>query len=333
MNFTHYDVLPQICKALKEAGAEEQVFFETNFPPNSADMLDYKGFSEIYACLRSDTRNEFLRIMQKLCSASHVTSVQLGVSSHAVDDSLVSAVADYIRSTLTLQKLHLILYCDPAFLVPRNGFLKAIILSLAQNASVKELHMKVPEMENEEIDLLARTVKSLQNIQRMYFVPERARDANRFFSVLSEDIASNYTLLSLTVDVSVDEVQAARDWFLVWDTTRRNSGLLNRAALFVSGTRCDRPCGEAVEWMCRHPALPQRVVELASVNEAQAAAKVRDAVKALEDMNQYMRLTGVVSRCVVCLPSRDGSAQLDDLNEDCWRVIRRYLLLADVRIP
>ncbi|KAH7969521.1 hypothetical protein HPB52_019238 [Rhipicephalus sanguineus] len=33
---------------------------------------------------------------------------------------------------------------------------------------------------------------------------------------------------------------------------------------------------------------------------------------------------------VECHPRDDGRMQLDDLNEDCWRMVRRHLMLDDV---
>ncbi|KAL1473754.1 hypothetical protein MTO96_038496 [Rhipicephalus appendiculatus] len=35
-NFTNYHLLPRVCSVLRGAGAEQQVFFETDFPPNNA---------------------------------------------------------------------------------------------------------------------------------------------------------------------------------------------------------------------------------------------------------------------------------------------------------
>ncbi|XP_037509954.1 uncharacterized protein LOC119386745 [Rhipicephalus sanguineus] len=328
-NVTYYHLLPRVCSVLREAVAEQQVFFETNFPPNSADMLDYKGFSEIFASLRSDTRSEFSRIMHKLPSASHITSVQLEISMHTIDAALSTRIADYIRHSTTLKKLQLFLFCDPLY-VPRSSCWADIVTSLSQNGSVKELHVKLPNIEVQDTGRLAHAVKSNKNMQRVYLVPERSRDASAFFKVLAEDVRENLTLLSVVVDVSLDDEEVARDWFVVWDAMRRNSGRLRHAALFVSGHRCDRACAEALEWMPLHPALPEQVAELSSVHESDAIVMIRDALKSLQDMHEFMRLAGVVSRRVSCQWREDERVQLSDLNEDCWGRVRGYLRLSDV---
>ncbi|XP_075535509.1 uncharacterized protein LOC142571105 [Dermacentor variabilis] len=329
-NVTYYHFLPSICSALKEVGAEKQVFFETNFPPESADMLEYTGFSEMYACLRSDTISEFSRIMRRLPSASHVTSVHLVIAKHTMDSLMSSLIADYIRGSVALKNLHLILFSDPSLYLPRTCWTD-ILTSLSQNVSVTELHVEVPDMEERDTEMLAQTVKSSKNMQRVYFVPESSHVACAFFKVLSKGITKNHTLLSVVVDASLGDKQAERDWFEVWDTMRRNSGLLRRAALFLSGDRCDWACAEALESMCLHPALPEQVAELSSVSEDDARVMIREAVNSLEDMHNFMRLAGVVRQRVSCYSSEDGGALLSDLNEDCWREVRGYLRLADIQ--
>ncbi|KAH7964841.1 hypothetical protein HPB49_001862 [Dermacentor silvarum] len=303
-NVTYYHLLPNICSALREAGAEKQVFFETNFPPDSADMLEYTGFSEIYACLRSDTVSEFSRIMHRLPSANHVTSVQLGIAKHTMNSLMSTLIANYIRGSVTLKNLHLILFSDPSLYVPRTCWTD-IVTSLSQNVSVKELHVEVPDMEEQDTEVLARTVKSSKNMQRVYFVPESSHVACTFFKVLSKGIAENRTLLSVVVDASLDDKQAAKEW----------------------------ACAEALESACLHPALPEQVAELSSVSEVDALVKIRDAVISLQDMHNFMRLAGVVRKRVSCHRSEDGGAQLSDLNEDCWREVRRYLTFADIQYP
>ncbi|KAL1473753.1 hypothetical protein MTO96_038495 [Rhipicephalus appendiculatus] len=247
---------------------------------------------------------------------------------HAIDEALSSRIADYIRHSTTLKKLQLALFCDPSLYVPRNSCWADIVASLSQSGSLKELHVMLPNIEGQDNGMLAQAVKSNKNIHRVFFEPERSLDASDFFRVLAEGVRENLTLLSVVVDVSLDDKEIARDWFIVWDTMRRNSGRLRHAALFVSGNRCDRACAEALEWMHLHPALPEQVAELSLVHEGDAVVMIRDAVKSLEGMHDFMRLAGVVSRRVSC--QRREEAQLNDLNEYCWRRVRGYLRLSDV---
>ncbi|KAL3222947.1 hypothetical protein MRX96_049887 [Rhipicephalus microplus] len=50
------------------------------------------------------------------------------------------------------------------------------------------------------------------------------------------------------------------------------------------------------------------------------------------DLNTYMRLTGVVKKRVECYDCEDGSLRLDQLYDECWLHIRRFLLIEDVLI-
>ncbi|KAL1430288.1 hypothetical protein MTO96_015168 [Rhipicephalus appendiculatus] len=46
-----------------------------------------------------------------------------------------------------------------------------------------------------------------------------------------------------------------------------------------------------------------------------------------------MRVAGVVKDRVSCDRREDGHLQLDDLNEDCWSLVRRHLKVEDVKDP
>ncbi|KAL1478559.1 hypothetical protein MTO96_034992 [Rhipicephalus appendiculatus] len=78
--------------------------------------------------------------------------------------------------------------------------------------------------------------------------------------------------------------------FAIYEATRRNSDLLSAAAAFPKPTEVDRTAS----------------------------------------LDAYMRITGVVKDRVVCHPRDDGRTQLDDLSEDGWQMVRRFLLLDDV---
>ncbi|KAL1477258.1 hypothetical protein MTO96_035883 [Rhipicephalus appendiculatus] len=59
---------------------------------------------------------------------------------------------------------------------------------------------------------------------------------------------------------------------------------------------------------------------------------IRSRLRSVEGLHDFMRLTGVVKECVTCAPPVDGCRmQLQDLNDDCWRLVRRYLSFDDVK--
>ncbi|KAH7969183.1 hypothetical protein HPB52_015628 [Rhipicephalus sanguineus] len=63
---------------------------------------------------------------------------------------------------------------------------------------------------------------------------------------------------------------------------------------------------------------------------AEIGGMVDRHLKRTASLDKYMRITGVVKEQVVCHPRHDGCTQLDDLHEDCWEMVRRYLMLDDV---
>ncbi|KAL1468267.1 hypothetical protein MTO96_041605 [Rhipicephalus appendiculatus] len=59
---------------------------------------------------------------------------------------------------------------------------------------------------------------------------------------------------------------------------------------------------------------------------------VRSRLTGVDGLHDFMRLTGVVKERVTCAPSVDGCCiQLQDLGNDCWRLLRRYLSFGDVK--
>ncbi|KAL1478290.1 hypothetical protein MTO96_035140, partial [Rhipicephalus appendiculatus] len=89
----------------------------------------------------------------------------------------------------------------------------------------------------------------------------------------------------------------------------------------------------ALEQVWRHAGLLQELAEQQSLSVAQVASIIRRGLRSIESLHDFMRLARVVQHSVVCEPCHDGRPQLDDLNEDCWRLVRRYLVLDDVGQP
>lgn len=80
--------------------------------------------------------------------------------------------------------------------------------------------------------------------------------------------------------------------------------------------------------MIDHPALPEEIATLVSVSETEAGAMARRSLGNMQNMLLFMRLAGVVRNDLVFDPL---GPRLDVLNEDCWRHVRSYLKLDDVK--
>ncbi|KAL1470264.1 hypothetical protein MTO96_024433 [Rhipicephalus appendiculatus] len=87
----------------------------------------------------------------------------------------------------------------------------------------------------------------------------------------------------------------------------------------------------AVDRVARYPALLDEVASTDKLHKAELAFLVRDHLMATQSMDGFMRFVGVVKERVVCHLDEDGHLRLDDLNEDCWSLVRRYLVTDDVK--
>ncbi|KAL3206558.1 hypothetical protein MRX96_010627 [Rhipicephalus microplus] len=83
--------------------------------------------------------------------------------------------------------------------------------------------------------------------------------------------------------------------FAVWDTTRRNFGLVASASQFLAGAECVRVIASSLERVYRHRALLEELAEAEDVSVDELVAKLRPRVKAFESMYDFMRIAGVVN--------------------------------------
>ncbi|KAH7985072.1 hypothetical protein HPB52_024327 [Rhipicephalus sanguineus] len=157
-------------------------------------------------------------------------------------------------------------------------------------------------------------------------------NATGFVVALSEVISDNYNLVEVSLYSLDVDAEATRSWFTIMDTTRRNSGLVNRAVVFKQSCPLDWYTATALEKVSRHPALLKVLAEKEGIAACDVARMVRSRLCSVDGLHDFMRLSGVVKERVTCVPPiGDSSKQLADLHIDCWRVLRRYLSFDDVK--
>ncbi|KAH9370878.1 hypothetical protein HPB48_020717 [Haemaphysalis longicornis] len=54
-------------------------------------------------------------------------------------------------------------------------------------------------------------------------------------------------------------------------------------------------------------------------------------LEGLQNLKNFMQISGLVKQRVVCHVDSSGWLQLDDVDEYSWLSVRKYLRLADVR--
>ncbi|KAH9375853.1 hypothetical protein HPB48_014555 [Haemaphysalis longicornis] len=290
----------RLCAALKETGADKKVSFSTSFTEKEFDERSAcKAFSSVVVSARNDNREAVFRILERLPSLGHITCLHLNFEIQvSLDGVLSSFLATFLGATRTLKNLELSASWDMLLYDCQEGLMDG----LARNTSLREVRIQVEEVRNNFpafSEPLANAISTSKNISRVYLgAPDYAERA--FFQSLSRGIADNYTLLSVTV-------------------------------LGYRYSKFKRRSGLALERMHSHPELVEEVAKVEEVDQAQAAAMVRDGLRSMEGLHQFMRLAGVVRKQVSCHAREDGRTQLDALNEDCWIAVRRYLKLHDIK--
>ncbi|KAH7943775.1 hypothetical protein HPB52_011417 [Rhipicephalus sanguineus] len=258
----------------------------------------------------------------------HFTSLSLELCE--ADQRWFSALAKYVRATTVLRELRLAV-SSPVDAAPLSCW-TLLFDSISANTSVADLSISCSDnlMCNER---LATTIGLSRYITRVSYKMSRERgDPTSFILPLSEAIADNYNLLEVHLSSGQVGVEARRGLFTIRETTRRNSSLVECAAGFNQTTSPDWYTANALEKVLRHPALMRELAELEGIAACEVARMIRSRLRSVEDLHDFMRITGVVKRCVTCYPPADGcSVQLQDLNDDCWRLLRRYLSFDDVK--
>ncbi|XP_065301615.1 uncharacterized protein [Dermacentor albipictus] len=325
-----YHSMPTVYGILEETpGVGRLVFFKRLNPLSSSDTM-WNEPSQCHAWLFHNTRDVFSAILRQLPSLSHVTCAQLRISADLLDQATSATITSYVRTTHTLKKLCLGCFSLEAGADNAVGFWSDVIESLAANTSLTTVALKPRYITESAIQSLANVIKSSRNIHTVQIDFEESADADAFVRALSAGLAEMYVLLGIILSGYCDS-RVPREWFTVRDTVRRNSCLVALAAEFVSGHRRDRYCAGALERVHSHPALLGQVAQLASVGDVDAAALVREALESIQGIHAFMRLAGVVKERVRCRPGTEaGGAQLDGLDDSCWRLVRRYLRLDDV---
>lgn len=327
----NYHTMPSMYQVLADAPeAGRLVFFKRLNPLSNADTV-WNEASQCHAWLFHNTRDVFSQIMRQLPSLGHVTIAQFRVSADLLDRMTSSAMSSYIRTTRSLKKLCLTCFSLEGGADNAVCFWSDFVESIAANATLTTLAVKPRYFTARAIRSFANVLKSTRNIHTVHVEFEESAHGDSFVQTLSAGLTETYVLLGVYLSGYCGS-RVPREWFTVRDTVRRNSCLVALAAEFVSGLRCDRYCAGALERMHDHVALPERVAQLSSVSEADASALIRGALRSIQGIHDFMRLAGVVKDRVQCVPgTAEYRPQLDSLDDNCWRHVRRYLLLDHVR--
>ncbi|KAL1446785.1 hypothetical protein MTO96_028731 [Rhipicephalus appendiculatus] len=320
--YRDYATQPPVLEALAKTDSSGRVSFGS-YAPRTADvgLMRFRAFSgiKIYG-----ERTVNVNALQRLPLFNHFTSITIGL--FELDERLFYLAASYIRSTTVLRKLSL-LVTNPAGDAPSSWW-TLLFESISANTSIADIYFAGSD-DFSYAGHLARIVALSRCITRASY---SEKIPNGFVLPLSKAISSNYNILKVGLpSYAIMDAEARRCWFTIRETTRRNSDLVELACAFNQTTVPNWYTAHALEKVSRHPALVRELAEKEGIAADEAARMIRCRLRSVDGMHDFMRLTGVVKERVTCMPPvGDCGVQLQDLNDDCWRLLRRYLSFDDV---
>ncbi|KAH9383346.1 hypothetical protein HPB48_024561 [Haemaphysalis longicornis] len=255
-----------------------------------------------------------------------VTEVKLKLNWITVNHESASVIAEFIKASNILTRLELDLTSQERgaeISEVRRTILKAVL----RNSSIKDLDLWYPDCTVPDAVELAYAIGESKSICCLNLCI--SSDAGLLFlSHIFPSISCNYTLVRVHVTRIPHLGEAVYHRLL--SVAARNRHLVARAAKFAAGST-SRACAEAMECVSSNPALVDELCELASADEIEACRMITHRLEGLQDLDNFMHISGVVKRRVVCQMYINGALQLDDVDRYSWHCVRKYLRLADVQ--
>ncbi|KAH8030613.1 hypothetical protein HPB51_010547 [Rhipicephalus microplus] len=318
----------EISRAMRDTGVRECFFFSSPcYVENPCvELMGCKDLSNVAIHASVFTNSDSFRTtLHVLPSCTHVTSLSITVWEELFDWNAMNAlISQYIAATTVLKELSLTIFREIRDHVNHNE--SVLVRALAINKSIRRLHIDRLCFNESEAQALADILQSTRTMCYFSYYPEDWQYTTLLFQKLSTNFSSNYTILGLNGYIhQVDH----HDLFILDDVVHRNVSLVARAAHFVTGTR-HRYLAAAVELVHFNPGLVESVRKLASIDEDEALSRIKNSLKSFSELDDFMRLAGVVKHGVSCHRRDDGQKQLVDIGRDCWLWIRQYLTVGDI---
>ncbi|KAH7951422.1 hypothetical protein HPB52_008945 [Rhipicephalus sanguineus] len=320
----------ELCRLLLESGVWERFFFARPHlvEDPAVTLTECKELSGV--TINTDTPrglDSLHTALRLLPSCSHVTSLTLDLRRQCMNGDVISLMAQYFTSTTVLRNLKVILFSSTSNTMYRPE--RALMQALFFNKSIRKLYMTGVDFDEIEIQMLVDKLQASRTLYDLTFYPYDWMSTVLLIRKLSPNVSTNYRLLSIQVHKYIVDLVSHRELFTVNDVIGRNLSLVTRAAHFVVGTR-NRYCAAAAELVHSNPGLVAKVQALASVDENEASSRIETSMKSFSELDDFMRMAGVVKYSVTCHRRDDGQLQLTDLNRDCWLYVRQHLKIGDI---
>ncbi|KAH7978829.1 hypothetical protein HPB49_006895 [Dermacentor silvarum] len=335
MHLPAREQLEEICHMIRHSHMAEKVIIkDISVTYDNLDLLPEcpEVTSVTVSSVQLIGRDHFYRAFTDVLVACHtLKKLHVCVHSYLFDHDLETAMATYVTGATALRNFELHVYVNT-----HEREMEDVYVSEAPEsplAKALSLHPSLVKISVRELRLNERDSRSLAeaslgstSITQVTFAALGTIGNKAFLRFVMPRIERNYRLLRLSLPAC-----EGRDSELAFirNITRRNSSLVTRAARFVMGEQ-DAYCARAIELVSGHAALVDMVCERAAVEAGEAAAMIRRALglPCLTSLSGFMKLAGVVKHRVECVAGRGRT--LDQLHEDCWLHIRKYLKVVDI---
>ncbi|KAK8763384.1 hypothetical protein V5799_034012 [Amblyomma americanum] len=254
-------------------------------------------------------------LFDALASSSHVRTLKVAIDTRS--QARRAALCSLLRANRSFRSITISLQND------QGQCVQELLDALEANRNISELVIDAFDLEMQTIESLSDFFARNRTIIK-FKLPFLTPDTYRIVENLSRGMMMNPLIVEFeTCLFSTDD----RATYFISQMLRRNRSVLNRAVDFVVLHCNDKRAAEAFELFRGKPCLLDKVTETSGKTESEAQFAIASARNCLLD--NYLVITGIVRRSVMCHPRGSGT-ECDQLNADCWQAIVRHLKVSDV---
>ncbi|KAL3183760.1 hypothetical protein MRX96_033834 [Rhipicephalus microplus] len=269
--------------------------------------------------------------LSDLSACQVVTHVQLRVHSFLCESELTDAPASplvqLVRKAPALNTLVILVerYCCSECW---NKISRPLCDAILHNTAIRTLRMNFRKNPDVQLLPLADLLHRNPGLHKFALKPPGHVAFAEFVQHVSKpQLWDNYNLAF--IDLGDNGRGLLKEKLVIQNVVDRNLNLAMRAARFVGGVR-SKDGAEALEKMSGSAFLVQKVCDVLRLKKDRAVERIAKSARYIQDMEEFLRLSGVMRRELVCRDSVCGSAQLTNLNAQCLHHIRQYLKFSDV---
>ncbi|KAH8030117.1 hypothetical protein HPB51_006549 [Rhipicephalus microplus] len=338
-NFPNHHDLREVCSSIQKCGLNRRVHIDgyATVPRDEGMLAACQQVTSLNVRSRNFRMNvgALRDLFNVMTTCYHVTS--LHVSLHVFNEETFAAFTTCVSKSPSVKEI-LLNTIFPEFYESFRANSQAGVKSmctlfeaLSSNGSITRIQLASSVALNDRYSqALADAVLNNKQLEQLLVRGMNDTSVPVFLNRLVPGLEHNYNLLVLDVPPCDDHHNELMR--VAQEMVRRNCSLVDRATRFVMGDH-SLYCACAFERISEEPVLVGNVRQKVTSSE-EANDMIRHAQRFVRymDLNTYMRLTGVVKKRVECYDCEDGSLRLDQLYDECWLHIRRFLLIEDVLI-